>query len=55
MEWIKDNLATIIVGLLLLTAVIFAIYRLIKEHRNGKCSVGCPGCSIAGKCPYSKQ
>ncbi|MCD8009568.1 MAG: FeoB-associated Cys-rich membrane protein [Lachnospiraceae bacterium] len=38
MEWIMDNLATIIVGLLLLTAVIFAIYRLIRNHRNGKCS-----------------
>lgn len=55
MEWIMDNLATIIVGLLLLAAVIFAICRLIKEHRNGKCSGGCPGCSLAGKCPHSKQ
>ncbi|MCD8106521.1 MAG: FeoB-associated Cys-rich membrane protein [Oscillospiraceae bacterium] len=55
MEWLMDNLATIIVGLLLLTAVIFAIYRLIKEHRNGKCSGGCPGCSLNGKCPHSKQ
>ncbi len=55
MEWIMDNLATIIVGLLLLAAVIFAIYRLIKGHRNGKCSGGCPGCSLSGKCPHSKQ
>ncbi|MCD8110354.1 MAG: FeoB-associated Cys-rich membrane protein [Clostridiales bacterium] len=55
MEWIIDNLSTVIIGLLLLAAVIFAVRTLIKDHKNGRCSGGCPGCSHTGKCPHTKK
>ncbi|MCD8147967.1 MAG: FeoB-associated Cys-rich membrane protein [Clostridiales bacterium] len=54
MDWLISNLATVVIGLLLLVAVIFAVRALIKGHKHSGCSGGCAGCSCAGKCAHTK-
>lgn len=57
MEWIAENLATIIVGGLLIAAVTAALRSMLKAHKAGNCSCGgtCTGCSCSGNCPHSNQ
>lgn len=59
MEFLAENLATILVGLAVLAALVWAVARLVKDHREGKsvcggCAGGCSGCPSAGMC-HQKQ
>ncbi len=54
MDWIINNLATVVVGMILLAAVITAVCKLIKDRKHGGCGNGCSGCALAGKCPHHK-
>ncbi|MCD8048378.1 MAG: FeoB-associated Cys-rich membrane protein [Clostridia bacterium] len=54
MNWIINNLASVVVGMILLAAVIIAVCKLIKDRKHGGCGNGCSGCSLAGKCPHHK-
>lgn len=51
-NWLIENLATIIVSLILAGIIAAVIMKLIKNKKNGKssCGCGCKGCSMRGKC-----
>ncbi len=52
MEWLKANLATIIICLVLAGIVAAIIVRLVKEKKKGKSSCGCncSHCAMSGSC-----
>lgn len=54
--WIKQNLSTIIVSIILIAAVSGVVVKMIKDRRAGKssCGCGCQGCSMNGIC-HKKQ
>lgn len=55
MNWITENLGTIIVALIL-AAVVFAILRkLVKDKKQGKSSCGCncASCAMGGQCHHT--
>lgn len=47
-EWIIQNMATIIVSIVMLAAFILAIRYIYKSKKAGKACIGCGGCN--GKC-----
>ena len=49
-EWIKTNLATIIICVILAVIVAAIIVNLIKKKKNNECSCGCSGCPMNGSC-----
>ena len=57
LAFLKANIATIIVVLLVAAAVGFAIYIMIKNKKAGKSSCGCncAGCPNAGSCNLSQE
>lgn len=57
LSWVRINLSTIIVCIVLLAAVAAAVVKMIKDKRQGKssCSGGCQGCSMYGSCRKKKQ
>ncbi|MCQ2441487.1 MAG: FeoB-associated Cys-rich membrane protein [Clostridia bacterium] len=50
--WIKDNISTIIVCIILLLVIIAVITKMIKDKRKGKtsCGYGCDGCAMKNQC-----
>lgn len=54
--WIKLNLSTIIVCIVLMAAVAAIIKKMVKDKRQGKSSCGCQcqGCSMYGSCHKQK-
>ena len=52
MGWLKDNLGTIIVSLVLASAVILIIVKMIRDKKKGKtsCGCGCAGCAMRASC-----
>ncbi|WP_270640276.1 FeoB-associated Cys-rich membrane protein [Longibaculum muris] len=53
MNWILNNLSTIIVAAILLIIVIMIIKHQIQTRHT--CSSGCGGCPMAGKCQTHKK
>ncbi|MFR7592758.1 MAG: FeoB-associated Cys-rich membrane protein [Longibaculum sp.] len=53
MQWIYNNLSTMIVSLILIVIVILIIKDQIQSKRN--CHSGCCGCPMAGKCHNEKK
>ena len=51
MEFIKNNLGTIVVLVILLAVVTLIVIRLVKNKRNGKTSCGC-GCEYCENAKY---
>lgn len=53
-EFLKDNLSTIIICIILLCVVAFIIIGMRKNKKAGKscsgCSCGCSGCSQSDSC-----
>jgi hypothetical protein len=56
LSWIRVNLSTIIVCIVLLAAVAGVIIKMVKDKREGKlsCGGGCQGCSMYGSCHKKK-
>lgn len=56
-NWITQNLATIIVALIILATLCTAIIYMIKNKKTGKSSCGgnCTGCPMGDKCRDNKQ
>ncbi len=52
MNWFLDNLATIVVGVILLIAVVLALRSMLKTYKSGECGGGCSGCTCAGACHH---
>lgn len=54
LEWFAANLATIIVSLVILAAVVLVIRKMIRDKKSGKggCSCGndCGACGACGAC-----
>jgi hypothetical protein len=55
--FLKANIATIIVLLVVIAAVALAVYSIIKNKKAGKSSCGCncSGCPNAGSCHLSQE
>lgn len=56
-DFLRDNLGTIIIALILALIVAAIIRKLILDRRQGKsqCSFGCEGCPSASICHSDKQ
>lgn len=54
--FILENIATIVVGILLLAVVLLIIARIIKNKKKGNSSCGCRcvNCSMSGECHKKK-
>ena len=53
LTYISNNLATILVGLAILGAVVWVIAGMVKKKKSGKpigCSCGCSQCPSASDC-----
>lgn len=54
LDFLKENLSTIIIGLIILAAVAGIVAKMIKDKKNGKsscsCGCGCENCPSAGIC-----
>lgn len=50
-EWISANIATIVVAAVLFLIVALIVKSKLKEHKQGGCGCGCPGCT--GSCPHT--
>jgi hypothetical protein len=56
-EFLSNNLATIVVGLILLAIVIAIVYSMVKNKKNGKsnCGCGCEHCASSAVCHGTKK
>lgn len=54
--WLKQNLSTIIVSIILIAAVSGVIIKMVKDKKTGKssCGCGCQGCAMNGSCHKKK-
>lgn len=55
MEFLQENLSTILVGLLVLAAFVLIVGNAVRKQKSGKggCSCGCGSCS--GNCPFGSE
>lgn len=51
-EWITNNIGTIIVGLIVLAIITAVVIGMIRKKKNGKstCGCGCANCPLSGDC-----
>ena len=51
-DWLKDNILTIGILLILAAAVFAIVFSLIRDKKKGRSSCGnnCAHCAMAGKC-----
>ncbi|MBO5870114.1 MAG: FeoB-associated Cys-rich membrane protein [Clostridia bacterium] len=56
MNWIIENMATIIVSAIVLGVLSLALYKIIKDKKSGKTSCGCScsGCAMKEMCHKEK-
>ena len=54
--WLVENIATIIISIILISVVVLIIRNMIKAKKNGKssCNCGCENCAMAGSCHSAK-
>ena len=52
LQWISENIGTIVVGLVLLAVVILIVRIMMRDKKQGKSSCGgnCAGCAACGAC-----
>ena len=52
LEWLNNNLGTLLVGIVLLAVVCLSIRNLWKDKKQGKssCGCGCGSCPMHGTC-----
>lgn len=57
-EWIMNNIATIVVSILVFGVIAGIVARMIVNRKKGKgtcnCGCGCEGCSMDGMCHSHK-
>ena len=56
MDFLRENLATIIIGLVLFIIITAIVVNLIKKRKKGKnsCGCGCDNCPSASLCHKQK-
>ncbi len=54
--WFNENLANIIICMVLIAVVALIITGMFKNKRKGKssCGSGCAGCPMSGSCHHGK-
>ena len=57
LNWLGENLATIVICAALAAAVFFIVRHMIRSRRAGKSSCGCDcaGCPMCGGCGTQKK
>ena len=52
LDWIIQNLANIVICLVLILAVTLAVVKLVRDKKAGRssCGCGCSNCPMEGKC-----
>ncbi|MCR5637071.1 MAG: FeoB-associated Cys-rich membrane protein [Clostridiales bacterium] len=52
LEWIANNLSTIVISLILIAVVALIVIKTAVDKRNGKssCSCGCQNCAMRDSC-----
>lgn len=50
LDFLRQNIGTIIVGLVLLAVVVIAVRRTYLTRKSGGCGCGCDGCASSGLC-----
>lgn len=57
LAWLSNNIATVIISLVLAVIVALIIFSLVKNKKKGKSSCGCncAHCAMAGSCHSSNQ
>lgn len=56
LTWILENIATIIICVVLLAIVAAIIVRIVGDKKKGKssCGCGCANCPVSGSCHQKK-
>lgn len=56
LDFLKENAATIITLLIVLAVLGLAVFKMIKDKKQGKssCGCGCEGCALSDKCKGKK-
>ena len=56
LQWISENIGTIVIGLILLVVVGLIVRSLIRQKKQGKSSCGCncAHCTMHGNCHSHK-
>ncbi|MGN0476556.1 MAG: FeoB-associated Cys-rich membrane protein [Ruminococcus sp.] len=54
--WIYENLATIIIGLIIALAISAITISMVRNRKKGKssCGCGCSNCPMSGSCNTKK-
>lgn len=57
LAWLSNNIATVIISLVLAVIVVLIIFSLVKNKKKGKSSCGCncAHCAMAGSCHNANQ
>ncbi len=52
LAWIAENLATILLCVVLILTVCVIVRKLVRDRRKGKssCGCGCQNCAMSGTC-----
>ncbi len=52
LDWLANNIGTIVVTIILAAIVAVIVYRMVKDKKKGKssCGCGCANCPMSGKC-----
>ena len=56
LDFLIENSATVITLLVVLTIIGPAVFKIVKDKKQGKssCGCGCEGCALADKCKRRK-
>jgi len=56
LTWISENIATIIICVILLAVIAAIIGKMVRDKKKGKssCGCGCANCTMNGSC-HSKK
>ena len=55
-SWLLENLATMIIGIMLFALIVLITVRMVRNKRKGKssCGCGCSACPMEGACHRKK-
>lgn len=55
MDWIKENIASIVLLLVVIAIAYFAVRGKIKERKKGGCGCRCSNCSACAACSIARK
>lgn len=56
LTWVSENIATIVICVVLLSIVAAIITGIVRDKKKGKssCGCGCANCPMSGSCHHKK-